>query len=77
MTSEQPEVAKHYVTEMGDKMNYTVVADYQRRTSNAYASLYNVGTIPHANIVGPDGNVEWHGHPMAQEFIFALEAITR
>ena len=77
VTSEPPEVAQPYVTKMGDDMNYTVVADYQARTSRAYASLYNVSTIPHAYIVGPDGSIAWHGHPMAQEFIFALEAITR
>ena len=77
VTSEPPEVAQPYVTKMGDEMNYTVVADYQARTSRAYASLYNVSTIPHAYIIGPDGSIAWHGHPMEREFIFALEAITR
>ena len=77
VTAEAPEVAQPYVTDMGDQMNYTVAADYQARTSRAYASLFNVSTIPHAYIVGPDGNIEWHGHPMHPEFESTLEALTR
>lgn len=77
VTSESPEVAQPYVTKMGDEMNYTVVADYQGRTSYAYASLYNVGSIPHAYIVGPDGKIEWHGHPMERDFVLTLDALIR
>ncbi len=77
VTSEAPEVAQPYVTEMGDRMNYTVAADYRARTTLAYGSLFNVSTIPHAYIVGPEGNVEWHGHPMEKEFAKTLEELTR
>ena len=77
VTMEAPEVAQPYVRDMGDRMNYTVAADYQGRTSRAYASLFNVSTIPHAYIVGPDGNIEWHGHPMDPQFAIVLEALTR
>ena len=77
VTSESPEVAQPYVTKMGDEMNYTVLADYQMRTSNAYASLFNIGTIPHAYIIGADGKIAWHGHPMEKDFVLNLEALTR
>ncbi len=77
VTAEAPEVAQPYVTDMGDQMNYTVAADYQTRTSRTYSSLFNVTTIPHAYIVGSDGSVEWHGHPMDPQFEITLEALTR
>ncbi|MCH8204342.1 MAG: TlpA family protein disulfide reductase [Candidatus Hydrogenedentes bacterium] len=77
VTAEAPEVARRYVTSMGDKMNYTVAADYKARTSRAYASLFNVGSIPHAYIVGPEGKIAWHGHPMDPQFMVTLEEITR
>lgn len=77
VTREAPEVAAPYVAKMGDKMNYTVLADYQSRTSFAYSKLFDVTTIPHAYIVDGDGKVAWHGHPMSADFIPALKGLTR
>lgn len=77
VTSEPSDVALPYVTQMGDQMNYTVVADYQRQTTRAYASLFGVSTIPHAYIVGGDGKVAWHGHPMDPQLESMLNLLTQ
>lgn len=77
VTSESSDVALPYVTQMGDKMNYTVAADYRRQTTLAYASLFGISTIPHAYIVGGDGKIAWHGHPMDPQFESMLNLLTQ
>lgn len=75
VTTEGPEVAGPYVESMGDKMNYTVLADFQSQTSMAYARLFGVSTIPHAYIVDSKGKIVWHGHPMASDLEATLEGL--
>ncbi len=43
------------------KMNYTV--GYGSTSGQAYG----VSGIPHAFVIGPDGKIEWEGHPMDPE----------
>ena len=64
VTSEAANVAKPFVDKMGAKMDYTVAADDGRKTTDGYLKAYGVNGIPHAFIVGRDGNIAWHGHPM-------------
>jgi len=51
-----------FVEKMGDKMAYTVAID--GGVKKEYMDKYNIGGIPHAFVV-KDGEVAWHGHPMA------------
>lgn len=54
-----------YVKEMGDKMNYTVAVDKNRKTHDGYMKAYDQNGIPTAFIVDKNRNVAWLGHPMA------------
>jgi thiol-disulfide isomerase/thioredoxin len=65
VTSEAANVAKPFVDKMGAKMDYTVAADDGRKTTDGYLKAYGINGIPHAFIVGRDGNIAWHGHPMS------------
>ena len=56
---------KPFVEKMGEKMDYTVACDDERKSYAAYMGAYGQGGIPTAYIVGKDGKVQWFGHPMA------------
>lgn len=56
---------KPFVEKMGDKMDYTVAVDKDRQTFANYMGAFNQGGIPHAFIVNKQGQLVWHGHPMA------------
>eukprot|EP01117_Protostelium_nocturnum_P005071 TRINITY_DN1835_c0_g1_i1.p1 TRINITY_DN1835_c0_g1~~TRINITY_DN1835_c0_g1_i1.p1 ORF type:complete len:116 (-),score=51.96 TRINITY_DN1835_c0_g1_i1:26-373(-) len=53
---------------MGSKMDYRVALDTNGKVNAAYMGAYNVRGIPHAFIVGKDGKVSWHDHPMQSSF---------
>ena len=65
ISDETPEKVKPFVTEMGDKMEYTVAIDDGRKSNEGYMKAFDQNGIPHAFIVGKDGKVIWQGHPMA------------
>lgn len=64
VSAEAANVAKPFVDKMGAKMDYTVAADDNRKTTDGYLKAYGVNGIPHAFIVDRDGRIAWHGHPM-------------
>lgn len=64
VSDEKPETVKPFVKKMGDQMDYTVAVDDGRKTFKSYMQAYGQRGIPHAFIVGKDGKVVWHGHPM-------------
>lgn len=51
-----------FVEKQGDKMEYTVVIDKDRKTNDAYMEAFDQNGIPHAFVVH-DGKILWHGHP--------------
>jgi thiol-disulfide isomerase/thioredoxin len=65
VTDEESDVVKKFVTKLGDKMDYVVAIDAQRKTSEGYMMEFGINGIPHAFIVDKEGRVVWHGHPMA------------
>jgi thiol-disulfide isomerase/thioredoxin len=66
VSNEAADVVKPFVEEeTAGKMDYTVAIDPERQVSKGYMEAFGVGGIPHAFIVGKDGNLLWHGHPMA------------
>jgi thiol-disulfide isomerase/thioredoxin len=64
ISDETPDKVKPFVEKMGDKMDYVVAVDDERKTSDGYMKAFNEGGIPHAFIVGKEGTVLWRGHPM-------------
>jgi len=60
LTDEPKEKVEGFVKEMG--MNYTV------GYGSTSGADYGVNGIPHAFIVGPDGLIQWDGHPMDEAF---------
>ena len=56
---------KPFVEKMGEKMDYVVACDDERKSNAGYMGAYGQGGIPTAFIVGKDGKVQWFGHPMA------------
>jgi thiol-disulfide isomerase/thioredoxin len=49
----------------GDVVTYALALDASRATSTAYMRAAGRNGIPCAFIVGPDGHIEWIGHPAA------------
>lgn len=66
ISDEPAETVKPFVTQMGDKMAYTVACDDDRKSNTNYMSAYGQEGIPTAFIVGKDKKVLWFGHPMAE-----------
>ncbi len=64
ISSEDAATVKPFVSEMGDKMAYSVGVDDAQKTSDAYMKAFSVSGIPHAFVVDKAGNIVWHGHPM-------------
>ncbi len=60
------DTVKKFVDEQGDKMAYTVA--YEDRTNkptfDAYMTAFDQRGIPHAFVIGKDGKIIWHDHPM-------------
>jgi len=65
ISDETPAKVNPFVTNMGDKMAYTVALDDDRATYKSYMEAFGVNGIPHAFIVNQKGQIAWHGHPMA------------
>ena len=64
ISDEDASTVKKFVAKMGDKMDYTVAVDDDRKTSAAYMEAFGIDGIPHAFIVDKAGRIVWHGHPM-------------
>jgi len=67
ISDETADIVKPFVAQMDEqkKMEYTVAIDPGGQVYKGYMEAFGVGGIPHAFIVGRDGNLLWHGHPMA------------
>ena len=65
ISNETVSTVKPFVEAQAENMDYTVAADAARQAFKDYMEAFNVRGIPHAFIVGKDGNLLWHGHPMA------------
>jgi thiol-disulfide isomerase/thioredoxin len=65
VSDETLDKVKPFVESEAGKMDYVVAIDDERATSKGYMEAYGQNGIPHAFVVGKDGKVIWHGHPMA------------
>jgi thiol-disulfide isomerase/thioredoxin len=66
ISKESADVVEPFVKKMAEKMEYTVALDSEGQAGKAYMTAFNVTGIPHAFIIDKQGNLVWHGHPMAQ-----------
>ncbi|MCU0783972.1 MAG: TlpA family protein disulfide reductase, partial [Verrucomicrobia bacterium] len=62
ISAEVAATVKKFVAKMGNKMNYTVAVDDNKKTSAAYMEAFGIDTIPHAFIVDKGGRIVWHGN---------------
>lgn len=62
IADDPPDKVKEFLT--GVKVDYTVAVDDHRKTARSYMVAYGQNGIPHAFIIGKDGKVIWHGHPL-------------
>jgi len=61
ITEEDEPTVKKYMEGMA--MDYHVGLDDKSQTNEAY--MKGIPGVPHAFVVGKDGKVVWHGHPLA------------
>ena len=54
---------KQFVTDQGEKMEYTVAYESTGDVSKAYSDAFGQRGIPHAFIVDQAGKIAWFGHP--------------
>ncbi|MDA1273977.1 MAG: redoxin domain-containing protein [Verrucomicrobia bacterium] len=64
ITDEEQSVVEPFVKRMGDKMDYAVAIDDDRKTYSNYMAAFGENGIPHAFVVNKEGDLAWHGHPM-------------
>jgi hypothetical protein len=64
ISDEPAESIKQYLQRGGAKIEYAIAADDQHRTSRNYMMPVRQRGIPCAFIVGKDGKLLWHGHPL-------------
>ena len=57
------EEAQKFVADQGDKIDYRIAIDDDKKTWNAYALPFAVDGVPHAFIIGRNGDLLWQGHP--------------
>lgn len=66
VSDEKPGVVKPFVEKQGEKMEYVVAIDKDRKTSAGYMKAFGINGIPHAFVVDKEGRIVWQGHPMAE-----------
>ena len=64
ISDEPVEAIKEFVQHDGTNIEYALAADDERQTSLSYMTPVKQRGIPYAFVVGTNGNVVWHGHPL-------------
>jgi peroxiredoxin len=64
VSDEPADKLKEFVEHEGAKIEYAIAADDQRQTSRKYMMPARQVGIPYAFVVGKDGRLLWHGHPL-------------
>ncbi|MBL8876462.1 MAG: TlpA family protein disulfide reductase [Phycisphaerae bacterium] len=67
--------AEAFVAKQGTRMDYTVAYDGNGFMWSNWMIPAQRGGIPATFIVGPEGRIEWIGHPQMDEFDRALEEV--
>ncbi len=77
VSAEDADTVKPFVDKMGEKMQYHVAVDKDRKTTTAYMEPFGVSGIPHAFLVDKKGRLVYHNHPMEPAFEEALAAAVK
>jgi len=67
--------AEGFVAKQGTRMDYTVAYDGNGFMWSNWMVPAQRGGIPSTFIVGPEGRIEWIGHPQMDEFDRALDSV--
>ena len=68
ISAEAPDKLRDFVQVRGADINFTVAADdLGAKTTTDYQRTFNDRQLPRAFVVGKDGNVLWHGHPLRDD----------
>jgi peroxiredoxin len=77
ISDEPVEQLKAFVQLKGAKIEFAVAADDNaRRTTVSYLKAFKQMALPRAFIVGKDGKVLWHGHPLTGGLGEVVDEIT-
>jgi peroxiredoxin len=76
ISDEPAEQLKAFVQLKGANIEYAVAADDIRKTTLNYMRAYQQLVLPRAFVVGKDGKVLWHGHPLRGGLDEVLDEIT-
>ena len=77
ISDEPAEQLKAFVQIKGAKIEFSVAADDDaRRTTLNYQRAYKQMMLPRAYVVGKDGKVLWHGHPLTGGLGEVVDEIT-
>ncbi len=77
ISDEPPEQLQEFVKLNGAKIGYTVAADDDaRRTTVNYMRAFQQMMLPRAFVVGKEGKVLWHGHPLTGGMGEVVDEIT-
>jgi peroxiredoxin len=77
ISDDSPEQLNDFVQLKGAEINFTVAADdLARRTTTSYQQAFKQVMLPRAYVVGKDGRVLWHGHPLRDGLGLVVDDIT-
>jgi peroxiredoxin len=77
ISGELAEPLKAFVQLKGAGIDFTVAADDEaRRTTTSYQQAFKQMMLPRAYVVGNDGKVLWHGHPLRDGLGLVVDDIT-
>lgn len=77
ISSEPVEPLKEFVQLKGAGIDFTVAADDEaRKATTSYQQSYKQMMLPRAYVVGKDGKVLWHGHPLRDNLGEVVDEIT-
>jgi tetratricopeptide (TPR) repeat protein len=64
ISDEPAETVKEFVARDGAAIEYAIGVDDRRKTSISYMKPVRQRSVPHVFVVGKDGLLLWHGHPL-------------
>lgn len=64
ISDEPADKLKAFVELPNTQIDYGVAADDERKTAKNYMVPFGQNGLPHVFVVGKDGKILWHGHPL-------------
>ncbi|MCA9294861.1 MAG: TlpA family protein disulfide reductase [Phycisphaerales bacterium] len=74
-SGEKIDTVERFVSQQGNKMNYTVGFDRRQATSSAWMRAAGLNGIPAAFIVDGRGKIQWIGNPLDEDFDNVLHLV--